>query len=254
MKSKLQLTNSVIHFYYGINHPTKPTSKAIQQHQKQSTFPHHLLNKYYHKPNPQWRGSRLISEPLHLIRLHQRISLGNGVTADGLEIKRTLVLFRVPVNPAECPPALAHEPGQPHLLVTALAPVRCLWLLRFSIIPNISEPKRRRCGWRRRGSDSGGEEPRRLMIMILCFCWCCGIGVKRLLHCNLRRRRLLLLHATVSVALRAEVHRCCIAEKSTVVGAELRLWWLVASSLVLLGTHLLNSIPLIKKKNLHNKD
>ncbi len=71
------------------------------------------------------------------ISIHQWISLVNGVVTDGLEIKRTLVLLWVPMHPTEGHPALAHEPGQPHLLVTAPAPVRRLWLLRFPIIPKI---------------------------------------------------------------------------------------------------------------------
>lgn len=98
------------------------------------------------------------------ISIHQWISLGNGVVTDGLDIKRALELLWVPMHPTEGHLALAHEPSQPHLLVTTPAPIHRLWLLWFPIIPKIPEHKRRPWGWQWTRSNSGSKDPRLLII------------------------------------------------------------------------------------------
>lgn len=63
------------------------------------------------------------SDLLNLFRLHNRICFGYSISACTPVIEWAIVLLRVPVDRAECPPAAALEPGQPSTFAAGHAAV-----------------------------------------------------------------------------------------------------------------------------------
>lgn len=178
----------------------------------------------------------MVLQPVEFISLNHWISLGNCITARGLEIVGALVLLWVTVNPAEGASALASEPRQTHLLVAGHAPVRDLRLGFFTTAKTyITERKRTRRGCRTAGHILKGK--RRCPLLPRRF-W-----VESYIHRRFSRRLLLFFDAVVSIALGAKVHRGGDTEETTPVRAEDGLRWLKARFIVcfVLRTHLLQN-------------
>lgn len=107
-------------FFFLAFHPTY-ISKLQSPPSPQS--PNHLITIIQVGPTLTKIPSPKPSNPLHLVRLDDRIRPGDGVAAGAFEVEAAPVLLRVPVGTAKRSPAPAREPHQPHALPAATAPV-----------------------------------------------------------------------------------------------------------------------------------
>jgi len=167
------------------------------------------------------------SEPLQLIRLDDRVGLGNSVSTSTLEIESAPVRLSEPVGPTEGAPTLTLESHHPNLLVTC-----------FTLVPRLRGRRRPLIHGRSQLHLGRGTD-----------------GLYPLLCHNNRRRQcrqglleggfggggLLLLEVVVAVALGAEVHHRRRSKKSAAIGTKYRLIGLLEAGTVVhlvLRTHL----------------
>lgn len=181
------------------------------------------------------------SDPLHLISLNNGVRLSNCITASPLEIKWAVMIFRVPMRPTECSPALALKSSQANLLIAAKAPIRCFEL---SLITTRNRMLRRWRWWFR-----GRHKLRRIRSRRWNIHHHHIMGISNnsrlfrfdtecLLHRCFGRGSLFFLDAKVTVALGAKVHVRGRPKKPATISAENWLRRRKACALVLLRTHL----------------
>ena len=102
---------------------------------------------------PPWEI--LKSDLVELIGLDDGIGLGDLFPSHLLEIEAATVVLRVPVGPAECHPAPALEPREPHAPLTRHASVRLRCSSHRRLRLGLKNDNRRRR--RRRGYGNDGD-------------------------------------------------------------------------------------------------